>query len=356
MRRRASLSLLATSMAAAVALGGAPAAAVAQAPSDRGREPGNGPQRNEVAAAGAPSRGGSASRSASDLAYPRQTVLPTYRAVDDASTKLGLIAYHEIAPRLNDLQRRSDRVSVEVIGQSTQGRDLYLVTVTAPESNGEARRQEQIRRRIEENPAAAARDASLLKSYKAPFLVHGNIHGNEWEGTDGALKVVEELALSDDPATAALLERTRVYAVLTVNPDGRVNNTRANAAGFDMNRDYITASQPEVVATRQVVIDKQPLVFLDMHGYVGGTLIEPGTPPHGQNYEYDLYIRHALANAEGMEAGIQRAVAAGTTTPDALNPDGSAIIPFRDWEPGDWDDWPPIFTPMYSMYHGAAAP
>ena len=29
------------------------------------------------------------------------------------------------------------------------------------------------------------------------------------------------------------------------------------------------------------------------------------------------------------------------------------IIPFRDFAPGDWDDWPPIFTPMYAMYHGA---
>ena len=33
--------------------------------------------------------------------------------------------------------------------------------------------------------------------------------------------------------------------------------------------------------------------------------------------------------------------------------DGRADIPFRDYAPGDWDDWPPIFTPMYAMYHGA---
>jgi hypothetical protein len=356
MRRRTSLSLLATSVAAGLALGVPPTAAVAAPPEDRGREvSGNGPDRNQVAATAAPTtRRGGAVRSASDLGYPRQRVLPV-PAVNptDASIKLGLVPYHDLAPRLNALQAESDRVSVEVIGQSTQGRDLHLVTVTAPETNGQARRQEQLRQRIEENPEAAAKDASLLRSYKAPVLVNGNIHGNEWEGTDGALQVVEELARSTDPAVAELLERTRLYVVLTVNPDGRVNNTRANAAGFDMNRDYITASQPEVVATRQVIIDKQPLVFLDMHGYVGGTLIEPGTPPHGQNYEYDLYIRHALANAKGMEAAIQQAVADGTTTSDALNADGSANIPFRDFPAGEWDDWPPIFTPMYSMFHGA---
>jgi len=353
MRRKSSLLVLATTVATSLALALPPTSA---APPEERRESGNGAERNAVAATTPAAAQGnrSARGSASALAYPRQTVLdePAVNPAD-ASIKLGLIPYHDLAPRLNALQEQSDRVSVEVIGQSTLGRDLYLVTVTAPESNGQARRQQQIRDRISDAPAAAAKDQSLLKSYKAPFLVNGNIHGNEWEGTDGALAVVEDLALSKDKDVKALLERTRVYAVLTVNPDGRVANTRANAAGFDMNRDYITASQPEVVATRDVIIDTQPLVFLDMHGYVGGTLIEPGTAPHGQNYEYDLYIKHALANAEAMEAGIQAAVKNGTTEAGALRSNGKAIIPFRDDAPGDWDDWPPIFTPMYSMYHGA---
>ena len=355
MRRRTSLCLLATSVAAGLALGVTPASAAAAPPEDRGREvSGNGGERNATASTVAPANRGRTDRPARDLAYPRQTVLqvpPVNTA--DASIKLGLVPYHELAPRLNALQAKSDRVSVEVIGRSTQGRELHLLTVTAPETSAQVRRQEQLRQRIEQDAAAAAKDAGLLRSYKAPVLVNANIHGNEWEGTDGALQVVEELALSTDPAVAAMLERTRLYVVLTVNPDGRVNNTRANAAGFDMNRDYITASQPEVVATRQVIIDKQPLVFLDMHGYVAGTLIEPGTPPHGQNYEYDLYIRHALANAKGMEAAIKAAVASGTTTADALTPGGNAVIPFRDYPAGEWDDWPPIFTPMYAMMHGA---
>lgn len=83
-------------------------------------------------------------------------------------------------------------------------------------------------------------------------------------------------------------------------------------------------------------------------GYVGGTLIEPGTPPHGQNYEYDLYIDNALANATTMEAALETA-----DIPDALPGEVDPIIPFRDLPPGEWDDWPPIFTPMYSIYHGA---
>ncbi|NYI04955.1 M14 family zinc carboxypeptidase [Allostreptomyces psammosilenae] len=282
--------------------------------------------------------------------YPRHTRLtepPVNTA--DRSIKLGLAPYHAIAPRLNDLQRVSDRVSVEVIGQSTTGRDLYLVTVTAPESRAEAARQDRMRERIENDPARAARDREIQRDYKVPVLVNNNIHGNEWEGTDAALRLIESLATSADPETEELLATTRLYFNVTANPDGRVAGTRANAAGFDMNRDFVTASQPEVRALRQVVIDTQPAVMLDLHGYVNGTLIEPTTPPHGENYEYDLFLANAYRNALGME----RAVLDLGLTPeqDGVHP---PQIPFRD-APEGWDDWPPIFTPQYVAFHGAVA-
>jgi hypothetical protein len=153
---------------------------------------------------------------------------------------------------------------------------------------------------------------------------------------------------------AALLDRTRLYFVVTMNPDGRVAGTRANANGFDMNRDFITQSQPETAAVRQALIDAQPLVMLDIHGYVNGTLIEPCTPPHGQNYEYDLFIKHAYANGLGMEAAV---LDLGLTY-DPVADGGDGVrppqIPFRDRAEG-WDDWPPIFTPQYAAFHGAIA-
>lgn len=320
----------------------------------------NGADRNTIASR-VPARTGARTTTAasatrpgrSTQAYPRQTTLRTYPAdPTDSAIKLGLVPYHEIAPRLNALQTRSDRVSVEVIGESTQGRELYLVTVTSPETSAQVRRQQQLRAQIENEPASVAGDRALQRDYKEPVLFHGNIHGNEYEGTDASLRVIEQLATARDTATQRLLDRTRISFVVTVNPDGRVAGTRANAAGFNLNRDYITASQPETVATRDVIRDTQPLVFLDLHGYVKGTLLEPTTAPHGQNYEYDLYIRQALPNALGMERDLEALVARGGI-PDARPGEVDPVIPFRDQEPGDWDDWPPIFTPMYAMFHGS---
>lgn len=321
----------------------------AKAPT-RDEHPANGAERNQVAALdtpasrSAPAPGG-ANRARPHQGYPRQTSLRVYpEDANDRSIKLGLYPYHALAPKLNELQNRSDRISVEVVGQSTLGRDLYLVTVTAPESARETREQQRWKELIENDPVRAARDRGLRREYKAPIWINNNIHGDEWEGTDGAMRLIEHFATASDRATLDLLRRNRVYVNVTANPDGRNAGTRPNAAGFDLNRDFATASQPETRAMRHIGLTTQPLVMLDEHGYTGDTLIEPATAPHGQNYEYDLYIKHAYANALGMEAAVKALGHAETE---------SVTIPFRDLPPGDWDDWPPIFTPMNVMYHGA---
>ncbi|MEU9451613.1 M14 family zinc carboxypeptidase [Streptomyces sp. NPDC048277] len=282
--------------------------------------------------------------------YPRQQVLsadPVNPA--DRSIRLGLTPYHGIAPELNALQRLGDRVSVEVTGRSAGGHRLYLVTVTAPETPAQTRAQERMRDLIENAPAKAAEDASLKAGYKTPVFFNANIHGDEWEGTDASLKLIERLASANDARTRELLAHSRLYFDITANPDGRIAGTRANANGFDLNRDFVTASQPEVRAMRQIEIDKQPAVMLDLHGYVNGTLIEPTTPPHGENYEYDLFLKNTYANALGMEAAVNGL--GYTAAKDGVVP---VQIPFRDQQEG-WDDWPPVFTPQYAAFHGTVA-
>ncbi|WP_343243849.1 M14 family zinc carboxypeptidase [Streptomyces sp. SID13726] len=282
--------------------------------------------------------------------YPREQVLtPDPENPADRSIKLGLTPYHSIAPRLNALQRLGDRVSVEVAGRSAGGHRLYLVTVTAPETTAQTRAQERMRELIENAPATAAKSREIRAGYKTPVFVNNNIHGNEWEGTDASLKAVERLATATDARTEDLLAHSRLYFNITANPDGRIAGTRANANGFDLNRDFVTASQPETRAMRQIEIDKQPAVLLDLHGYVNGTLIEPTTPPHGENYEYDLFLKNTYANALGMESAVNGLDY--TPAKDGVEP---AQIPFRDQEEG-WDDWPPIFTPQYAAFHGTVA-
>ncbi|MFI7079521.1 M14 family zinc carboxypeptidase [Micromonospora sp. NPDC049903] len=273
--------------------------------------------------------------------YPRQNVLPVWPDNPaDASIPIGVIPYDEIAPKLNALQAASDRVSARVAGRSSGGHDLYAVVVTAPESRKEARQQEEWKRLIEEDPVRARTDRKLLAGYKTPLFVNANIHGNEWEGTDAALRVIEEYATSTDPEVATLLERNRLIVNVTANPTGRISGTRANANGYDLNRDLTIVSQPETNLIRELTIDTKPIITLDLHGYVNPTLLHPSTPPHNVNNEYDLFIKHALPNALGIERDL-RALGHPETQ--------RARIPFRDDAPGVWDDFPPIYVPSFAL-------
>ncbi len=291
--------------------------------------------------------------------YPYQPDLRVFPPNDrDATERNRTVSHADLAPRLTELMERSDRVSTQVVGQSSEGRDLYLVTVTAPERRQETARQAAWREEIRERPARAARDPALRAGYKTPIWISANIHGDEWEGTDAALRVVEDLATANDPATRETLEQHRLVFSLTLNPDGRTHATRSTSLGLDANRDMITLATPEArsfVRTAQAV---QPLYAADFHGYTDVLQVEPAGPPHGENYEYDLFIPHGYAIARQVEDDVVAAGIAGNTyydpgTGDAVEENtGFVKIPYRD-TPSGWDDYPPVFTAQYTSLHGA---
>jgi len=256
------------------------------------------------------------------------------------------IPYSQIASKLRDIEVNSNRVKVDVIGQSAGGRDLFLVTLSAPEAMGRLGRYQAIRNTMLKDPAKAQEMIDKFGDFKVPVFVNGSIHGNEYEGVDAAIRLIETLAYGDSEEVQTILKNVILLVNVVQNPDGRVMGTRSNAKGIDINRDFITQTQPETLATVKVITEWNPMVFLDLHDDVQPMLIEPCSPPHNPNYEYDLYIQWALYQAYAMEAELV-----------ANTDETEALIPFRDWDftvaGYTWDDWPPIYTPMYAMYHGA---
>jgi hypothetical protein len=250
------------------------------------------------------------------------------------------ILYSEIAPLLRQIEQTSNRVRVDVIGQSAGGRNLFLVTLSAPEAMGRLGQYQAIRQTMINDPEKAQEMIDKFGDFKVPVFINGSIHGNEYPGVDASLRLIEKLAYDDSPETMNILNNMILLFNVVQNPDGRVLGTRANANGIDINRDFITQSQPESRATVKVFTEWNPMIVLDLHGFVNPMLIEPCTPPHNPNYEYDLYIRWALAQAEAMEAEL------------FAQTGFAAQIPYRDFDLG-WDDWPPTYVPMYAMFHGA---
>ncbi len=252
------------------------------------------------------------------------------------------ILYSEIAPKLREIEVNSNRVKVEVIGQSAGGRDLFLVTLSAPEAMGRLGQYQAIRQTMLKDPEKAQEMIDKFGDFKVPVFVNASIHGNENPGVDAAIRLIETLAYEDTPEVQAILENVILLVNVVQNPDGRVAYTRSNANGIDINRDFITQSQPETRATVKIFTEWNPMVTLDLHGFVNPMLIEPCTPPHNPNYEYDLYLEWAFNQALAMEAEL------GLQLGDDYVP---ARIPFRD-RSGSWDDWGAQYVPMYGMYHG----
>ncbi|GAA1753023.1 M14 family zinc carboxypeptidase [Agromyces humatus] len=290
--------------------------------------------------------------------YPSQPLLPTVPDdPTDASIARGVTPYDEIAPFLNTLMAQSDRISAQVVGQSTLGRDIHLVTLTAKETKAQTAKQTAWRELIKSDPAAAAKNTPLQNQYKVPVWFNSNIHGNEWEGTDAVLNYIEHLATAPWPEVRDVLQDYRLYFTVTNNPDGRALGQRANADGFDINRDMITGATPESRIIRDLSSVIQPTFFVDLHGYTSVLQVEPCGPPHGENYEYDLFLPHAYAAALEIEQAVVGANIPGNTYladngSATLENTGKIKIPYRDIRAG-WDDWPPIFTPQYVAYQGA---
>jgi hypothetical protein len=278
------------------------------------------------------------------------------------------IPYYAIRCTLEDIVASSQgRMSLEVIGKSALGRDMFLVTVNAQDTAQQRKdfqAWQQVRKVALTDPARAQ---ALLAGYgdeiKVPLFVQGAIHGNEYEGVEAIFETLETLATTPygtDQAVDDVLDHTVMLFNVIQNPDGRVAGTRANGNGFDLNRDFMTQSQPETRAAVSVIQKWLPPEVLDLHGYVTPTLIEATTKPHNPSIDYDLWLKwnqpridaNVAALAE-LGYGVTRPIndwCSDTSAPSSgICPNGEEAGPA---EAEGWDDWGPFYTPMYSQHVG----
>ena len=202
---------------------------------------------------------------------------------------------------------------------------------------------------------------------KVPVYIQGAIHGNEYEGVESNMQIIKELATTPygaNPEFDDILNHVILVFNVIQNPDGRVAGARANGNGFDLNRDFLTQSQSEVVASVAQMQKWLPVEVLDDHGYVTPTLIEATTKPHNPSIEYDLWIKWNQSRIDLNEAAMN-AVGLDVTRPvndwcaDGSGPPPSAplgedqaAVPPGPAVAESWDDWGPFYTPMYAQHIG----
>ena len=102
--------------------------------------------------------------------------------------------------------------------------------------------------------------------------------------------------------TADLLEHVIFLVAPTMNPVGYENGTRATSAGYDPNRDEANQSMYEDANLQHTIGMWDPIVYNEVHGRIEGMLVEPCTPPHEPNYEYDLIAQQFVELGESLGA------------------------------------------------------
>ncbi|HET8758875.1 MAG TPA: M14 family zinc carboxypeptidase [Solirubrobacteraceae bacterium] len=280
------------------------------------------------------------------------------------------IPYYAIKCTLQDIQSRSHgRMKMEVIGKSATGREMFGVVINRLRSRQEKRDYASwlaVRALMLRSPIAAQALARHFDDrIKVPVFIQGGIHGNEYEGVDAAIDTIEKFATTpygSDPKIDAILSHTILVFNPIQNPDGRVIGQRANGNGFDLNRDYLTQSQSETLASVGWMKKWLAPEMLDMHGYVTPTLIEATTKPHNPSIEYDNWLKWNQPRIDYNEAALN-AIGQQVTRPiNDWCPEGDAPsradglcdageTPGPDVAEG-WDDWGPFYGPMYHQHIG----
>jgi len=261
------------------------------------------------------------------------------------------------------LAEKSPRVRLVPYGTTHQGRPLFYLVIAAP---AQLARLEALKADLVKladpravTPAEGDRLAATLPA--VAWMAYA-IHGDELSAGDGAIAVAHHLAAGTGDDVKTLLENLVVIIDPLMNPDGRErcltvvaqNRTvqpsvddqsilhtdawpsgRTNHYLFDMNRDWLWATQPETRGRIRAVGEWHPHYFMEGHemGSQDTFLFMPARAPVNPNLP---------ATAKAWEERFAR--------------DQAAAFDARGWRyyTGEWNEnWYPGYSASWAALRGA---
>lgn len=138
---------------------------------------------------------------------------------------------------LNNAVSSSPRLAMSTIGESVEGRPIRAVRIG--------------------NPPPQLED-------RVDILFVGSQHGNEPAGRESLLGIIQDLG-NQSGFVESLFAGLSVIIVPSANPDGFNAMQRNNANGIDLNRDWLSLSQPEARAISTLMGQCRPRMVIDQH-------------------------------------------------------------------------------------------
>jgi hypothetical protein len=256
----------------------------------------------------------------------------------DLGADYSLVNYRQLSDYWATLARESERMRLEQIGTTSEGRPMLMAILTAPENHARLDRYQEIARRLALAEGVSEAEArALADEGKAVVWIDGGLHATEVLGAQQLIEIVHQLAGANDPETLRILRDVIVLAV-HANPDGHdlvadwymrrsVPQERSPAGlprlyhkyiGHDNNRDSYMASQAETRAMDSVMFRAwYPQIMYNHHQTSPrGTIMF--APPFRDpfNYNFDPLVvtmldqvgaaMHSRMIAEGKPGTVMR--------------------------------------------------
>jgi hypothetical protein len=184
------------------------------------------------------------------------------------------------------LAKNSDRIRVQELGKTTEGRPFIAATIGDPETLRDLDRYLEIQKKLADPRRTSEAEAEKLAAVgKAVVLITCSIHSTEVASTHTAIEFAYKLVTEDKPRFRAIRRNTIFLLVPSLNPDGVDLVTRwyrrtlgtphegtgppelyHKYVGHDNNRDWYIFSQPETRHTISKLHNVwHPQIVYDVH-------------------------------------------------------------------------------------------
>jgi len=217
--------------------------------------------------------------------------------------------YKQLAAYWQKLDRESDRMVLQEIGKTAEGRPHYMAIVTSPANHAKLARYKAISKQLAlAEGLTDAQARALAKEGKAVVWIDGGLHATEVLGAQQLGQMVYEMVSRTDDETMRLLDDCIILFV-HANPDGmdlvsdwymrRADTLQRTTAslprlyqkyiGHDNNRDFFGSTQAETENINRVLYhDWFPQILYNHHqSGPAGTIF--WSPPLRDPYNYNLH-------------------------------------------------------------------
>jgi hypothetical protein len=197
-----------------------------------------------------------------------------------------VLDWDKVVSYFETIKASSDRIRVDELGKSTEGRPFIAATIASPDTLRHLDRYREIQRRLADPRLTTEAEAEKLATEgKTVVLITCSIHATELASTQTAVEFAYRLLTEDTPRVRAILQNTIFLLIPSLNPDGVDIVTRwyrrtlgtpfegtsppelyQKYVGHDNNRDWYMFTQKETRLTVAKLHNVwHPQIVYDVH-------------------------------------------------------------------------------------------